>query len=79
MSVGEAGAEIGEESCGSGEYALSPNGEVESEATSPTVFPLPAKKKGSISSVRFGGAGRDEDRLSMFVKGTCTILCGDNV
>lgn len=29
--------------------------------------------------VRFGSAGRDEDRLNMPVRGTWTLLCGDSV
>lgn len=70
MSVGEAGTETGEESCGSEVYALSTNEEAESEATSPTVFPLPPRENGSVASVRFCGAGREEDRLNIFVKGT---------
>ena len=70
MSVGEAGAETGEETCGSEVYELSPNEEAESEATAPRVLPLPSKTKGPIAWVRFGGAGRDEDRLNMPVMGT---------
>lgn len=68
--MGEAGAETGEETCGSGEYTFSPKVEAESEATAPTALPLPLRTKGSIVWVRFGGAGRDEDRLNIFVKGT---------
>lgn len=68
MSVGEAGAETGEETCGSKAYRFPPKQEAESEATDPAL--LPPRTKGSIVWVRFGGAGRDEDRLNMFVKGT---------
>jgi len=69
MSVGEAGVDTGEETCGSEAYTFSPNEGVESEATAPTLLPLPQRTKGSTLCVRFG-AGRDEDRLNMFVKGT---------
>jgi hypothetical protein len=70
MSVGEAGAETGEGACGSEAYTFSPNEEAGGEATAPTVLPLPSRTKGSIVCVRFGGAGRDEDRLNKLVKGT---------
>lgn len=70
ISVGEAGAEVGEETCSSEAYTFSPNEEAESEATAPTVFSLAPRKKGSIGWIRFGGAGRDEDRLNTLVKGT---------
>jgi hypothetical protein len=70
MSAGEAGTETGEETCGSEAYTFSLNEEAESEATAPTVLPLPSRTNGSIMWVRIGDAGKDEDRLSMLVKGT---------
>ena len=70
MSAGEAGAETGEETCGSEVYTFSPNEEAGSEATAPTVLPPSQRMKGSIVCVRFGGAGRDEDRLKVPVIGT---------
>ena len=70
MSVGEAGTDTGEETCGSEAYTFSPNEEAESEVAAPTLLPVPQRTKGSTVCVRFGGAGRDEDRLNTFVKGT---------
>ena len=68
--MGEAGAETGEETCGEEAYTLSLNEEAEGEATAPTLLPVPQRTKGSTVCVRFGGAGRDEDRLNTFVMDT---------
>ena len=69
MSVGEAGVETGEESCGSETYTFSPKKKPEGEATSPTVLSPSSNRVGPAPWVRFG-AGRDEERLYMLVTGT---------